>query len=43
MKREQEKNSGLTETSRDNQDIDLFLDLLEKDIDHSGKWITPSQ
>lgn len=40
MKREKEKSSGLTETLRDNQDIDRFLDLLEKDIGlHPGKLI----
>ncbi|MGR2835531.1 hypothetical protein ABMX52_17975, partial [Vibrio vulnificus] len=35
--------TGLTETLRDNQDIDRFLDLLEKDIGlHPGKLIAPS-
>ncbi|EOX4451570.1 hypothetical protein P3597_03790 [Vibrio parahaemolyticus] len=44
MKREKEKSSGLTETSRDNQDTDRLLDLLEKDIEqHPGKLIAPSQ
>ena len=44
MKREKEKISDLTETSRDNQDIDRLLDLLEKDIEqHPGKLIAPSQ
>ncbi|EIE1198461.1 hypothetical protein DXE05_20485 [Vibrio parahaemolyticus] len=38
------KISRLTETSRDNQDIDRFLDLLEKDIEqHPSKLIAPSQ
>ncbi|EJC6993993.1 hypothetical protein MYD38_004098 [Vibrio parahaemolyticus] len=37
------KISRLTETSRDNQDIDRFLDLLEKDIEqHPSKLIAPS-
>ncbi|EGR0770869.1 hypothetical protein HBG08_003864 [Vibrio parahaemolyticus] len=44
MKREKEKISGVTETSRDNQDIDRLLDLLEKDIEqHPGMLIAPSQ
>ncbi|EJQ9993020.1 MULTISPECIES: hypothetical protein [Vibrio harveyi group] len=44
MKREKEKISDLTETSRDNQDIARLLDLLEKNIEqHPGKLIAPSQ
>ncbi|EGR1346448.1 hypothetical protein EFU42_02445 [Vibrio cholerae] len=44
MKREKEKIRGLTETSCENQDIDHFLDLLEKDIEqHPSKLIVPSQ
>ncbi|HGE5982439.1 TPA: hypothetical protein ACGGSI_003360 [Vibrio cholerae] len=44
MKREKEKISSLTETSCENQDIDHFLDLLEKDIEqHPSKLIVPSQ
>ncbi|MBF4284975.1 hypothetical protein [Vibrio anguillarum] len=44
MKREKEKISGLTESSCENQDIDHFLDLLEKDIEqHPSKLIVPSQ
>ncbi|MBF4442658.1 hypothetical protein EA908_21995 [Vibrio anguillarum] len=36
--------SGLTESSCENQDIDHFLDLLEKDIEqHPSKLIVPSQ
>lgn len=33
MKREKEKSSGLAETSCENQYIDHFIDLLEKDIE----------
>ncbi|WP_332420062.1 hypothetical protein [Vibrio metschnikovii] len=44
MKREKKKSSGSTETSCENQDIDHFLDLLEKDIEqHPSKLIVHSQ
>ncbi|MGR2944402.1 hypothetical protein ABMX85_03730 [Vibrio vulnificus] len=45
MKREKEKKiSGSTETSCENQDIDHFLDLLEKDIEqHPSQLIVHSQ
>ncbi|EJD0673914.1 AbrB/MazE/SpoVT family DNA-binding domain-containing protein [Vibrio vulnificus] len=38
------KISALTETSRDNKDIERLLDILEKDIEqHPSKLIAPSQ
>ncbi|EGR0067920.1 TPA: hypothetical protein ACQYCU_003793 [Vibrio parahaemolyticus] len=43
MKLKEDKSSELTKPSYESQDIDRFLDLLEKDIEqHPDKLIVPS-
>ncbi|EOB6557861.1 AbrB/MazE/SpoVT family DNA-binding domain-containing protein [Vibrio diabolicus] len=43
MKLKEEKSSELTKPSCESQDIDRFLDLLEKDIEqHTNKLVVPS-
>ncbi|WP_029853695.1 hypothetical protein [Vibrio parahaemolyticus] len=44
MKNEEDKISDLTKPSCESQNVDRFLDLFEKDIEHHpNKLIVPSQ